>query len=114
MPKRPPTFKPPGYKGRKQANRDYDARRKCAPGRVLYNTYRWKKEVRPAILMRDPYCLRCAAKGIVTPSDTVNHKVRHKGDPTLFWDWNNLEGVCASCHNSDIKSEENEAQKINK
>ena len=36
----------------------------------------------------------------------VNHKTPHKGNLILFYDPNNLEAVCWSCHLGAIQSEE--------
>lgn len=105
MPKRLKTHQPPGHKTRKEANREYDQRRSEDAVRRLYHTSRWRA-LRAFILNRDPYCSRCDAKGISTPSDTVNHIVKAKDDPDRFYDETNLEGVCTPCHSSDIQREE--------
>ena len=39
-------------------------------------------------------------------ASVVNHKKRHKGDPELFFDPDNLESVCKPCHDGAIQSEE--------
>ena len=116
MPKLPPTHRPKGYKGRQQSNKDYDASRTGTPERLLYAKRRWRDKVRPVILARDPLCVRCLAEGRSTPSDTVNHIIPHKGNPELFWDMDNLEGVCASHHSRDIQREEQSltSSKVNK
>ena len=36
----------------------------------------------------------------------MNHKTPHKGNLILFYDPNNLEAVCWSCHLGAIQSEE--------
>jgi 5-methylcytosine-specific restriction endonuclease McrA len=37
----------------------------------------------------------------VTVADTVDHVKPHKGDVLLFWDADNLQSLCAACHNKD-------------
>lgn len=110
MPQKRKTHARPGQQTRKEKNAEYDKKRRDEnEGRKLYSLARWrhpKYGLRRHILDRDPWCARCALKGIVTHSDTVNHKVAHKGDPELFWDEANLEGVCSPCHSSDIQKEE--------
>ena len=109
MPKRIPTHRPRGQTPR-DAKRDHDrAREKNSPWRKWYRTARWAS-IRNMVLGRDPYCTRCNAQGVTTPSTVANHIKPHKGDYDLFWDMENLEGVCAPCHNSVIQSEERRAQ----
>ncbi|MFU1606582.1 HNH endonuclease [Sulfitobacter pontiacus] len=31
----------------------------------------------------------------------ADHTIRHGGDPLLFWDDQNLQCLCAPCHNSE-------------
>ena len=57
-------------------------------------------------LDQNPLCNPCLKSNIETPATIVHHKIEHKGDETLFWDWNNLEGVCASCHSGHIRVSE--------
>jgi 5-methylcytosine-specific restriction endonuclease McrA len=42
----------------------------------------------------------------VTAADTVDHVRPHKGDEVLFFDGNNLQSLCASCHNRHKQREE--------
>ena len=106
MPKKVKTHRPKGQPTRAEQNREYDARRRAEDEiRALYQTQQWRN-LRPLILDRDPYCKRCETNGIVTPSTTVNHIKRSREHPELFFDEDNLEGVCAPCHNSEIQREE--------
>jgi 5-methylcytosine-specific restriction endonuclease McrA len=61
----------------------------------LYASARWRKDLRPAILRRDPICVECHRYA----SDTVDHVKDHRGNLALFYDPKNLRGVCARCHN---------------
>jgi len=104
MPKKPPTH---GVKPLPERKREYDrGRRAEQPWRQWYTSARWKR-LRKFVLAREPYCPRCQVRdGRVVPADTVNHIKPHKGDPGLFWAVDNIEGVCASCHSSEIQREE--------
>jgi len=57
----------------------------------IYSTPRWRAE-RARFLRRNPRC-PCGAR-----SDTVDHIIRHRGDPVLFWDRANWQALCKRCH----------------
>lgn len=65
--------------------------------RRLYRTARWKA-IRAQKFAEDPACIDCAAEGRLTPWTDLDHRIPHRGDPVLFWDVDNLEGRCKSCH----------------
>lgn len=80
--------------------------------RKLYSAKPWR-ELRLKILLRDLYT--CQIKGCGVPlvagrsdprSAVVHHKQPHKGNLTLFYDHDNLEAGCWSCHSGAIQSEE--------
>lgn len=73
--------------------------------RRLYRTARWLK-LRAQKLAEEPLCERHKAKGKVVPATVVNHQEPHKGNTTLFYDYDNLESVCAECHDNVIATEE--------
>lgn len=67
----------------------------------LYKTPRWRK-LRPVIKARDfGLCQECKRRGIITKGSIVHHKVEARDDLSLFWDEENLELACASCHNKE-------------
>jgi len=106
MPKKTKTHRPPGQVTRKEQNAAYDARRAEDEVRRLYNTPRWRA-VRLIVLARDPFCVRCLAQGIATPSDTANHKDKGaRKHPERFYDLDVIEGVCTPCHSGEIQAEE--------
>ena len=63
--------------------------------RKWYGTKEWR-EPRRIALVRYPICTRCEHKSSVI----VDHKIPHKGDRQLFFDGNNLTGLCKKCHDS--------------
>lgn len=47
----------------------------------------------------------CKAIGRVTPANTVDHVVPHRGDVTLFWD-GELQSLCSTCHSAHKQAQE--------
>ncbi|GAH66471.1 unnamed protein product, partial [marine sediment metagenome] len=62
-----------------------------------YN-YRWQK-VRRMYLRENPLCVECLTLGIITPATVVDHIEPHRGDYEKFWDEDNMQSLCESCHN---------------
>jgi len=62
-----------------------------------YHTPRWRKE-RKAFLVDNPLCVLCKKRGKLTVATVVDHIKEHKWDYNLFWDINNWQSLCASCH----------------
>ena len=58
---------------------------------------RWRK-VRIAFLQRNPLCVECMRKGVLTPATVVDHIIPHRGDMSLFWDEENWQPLCKNCH----------------
>jgi len=80
--------------------------------RRLYQTKHWQV-LRRRVLLRDGYrcqhkgCGAILKRGVADPrSAVVHHKIPHKGDLDLFFDYNNLESVCWACHSGDIQQTE--------
>lgn len=71
----------------------------------MYDTARWRA-LRKAFLDEHPLCALCAKAGKIEAADTVDHVRPHKGDPILFWDWDNLQSLCAPCHDSIKRQQE--------
>jgi 5-methylcytosine-specific restriction protein A len=55
---------------------------------------RWRR-ARARFLRAHPLCVRCGAVATV-----VDHKVPHRGNPTLFWDEANWQSMCKPCHDA--------------
>src|SRR5262245_47547418 len=81
-------------------------RRADQPHQRWYGTARWKR-MRERQLKLQPLCRYCEAEGRVTVATTAEHKIPHRGDPTMFWDANNLQSLCTSHHSADKQAEEN-------
>nr|WP_281492405.1 HNH endonuclease [Wohlfahrtiimonas chitiniclastica] len=52
-------------------------------------------------------CVYCERNGIITAANVVDHIEPHRGDQALFWDRNNWQSLCSSCHSSIKQKEEN-------
>lgn len=93
------------------ARREYDLKRSQAPWRKWYHTARWKA-LRAQVMAIQPLCKMCEQVGKVESTAVVDHIKPHKGDPVLFWDWRNLQGLCAPCHDSGKQTEERKGHAI--
>lgn len=67
--------------------------------------YRWQR-AREEWLRAHPLCIMHRKLGRIVKGTVVDHKVPHRGDPTLFWDQANWQTLCASCHNAHKQSQE--------
>lgn len=50
-----------------------------------------------------PLCRFCLQRDDPVEADVVDHIIPHKGDVTLFFDPNNLQSLCKTCHDRDKK-----------
>jgi 5-methylcytosine-specific restriction endonuclease McrA len=76
--------------------------------RRLYKTSAWQS-LRDTQLSLHPLCLFCAANGRATIATVVDHIRPHRGDPSAFFDINNIQSLCDAypwrCH-SVVKQEQ--------
>jgi 5-methylcytosine-specific restriction protein A len=68
-------------------------------------TYAWQK-ARYAFLMEHPLCAECLRQGRNTPATCVDHIIPHKGNMDLFWDQDNWQALCDSCHSTKTAKED--------
>jgi 5-methylcytosine-specific restriction enzyme A len=78
-----------------------EAKRKTDP---RYHSHRWRK-LRAYVLAQEPLCRECRAKKIVTAATDVDHIVTARQDDSLFYDIDNLQPLCGSCHKSKSAKE---------
>jgi len=62
-----------------------------------YN-YKWQK-ARESYLKKNPLCIHCENEGKIKLAEVVDHIEDHKGDQVLFWNKENWQGLCTTCHN---------------
>jgi len=58
---------------------------------------KWRN-ARLRFLRENPLCVQCRKRGKLVPATVVDHKIPHRGDRQLFWDKNNWQPLCKSCH----------------
>jgi 5-methylcytosine-specific restriction endonuclease McrA len=67
----------------------------------LYHTTPWKR-ARLSVLIRDHYlCQVCRREGRLTAANTVHHKEHARDNIRKFFDEDNLEAICMSCHDKE-------------
>lgn len=66
---------------------------------------RWQK-ARKSYLEAHPLCVQCAKKGKYVRATVVDHIIPHRGDQKLFWDQNNWQSLCKSCHDKKTLTED--------
>lgn len=65
----------------------------------------WQKASR-AYLAEHPWCAECQRQGVRTPATEVDHRIPHKGNRQLFWDKENWQPLCHSCHSAKTARED--------
>lgn len=63
-----------------------------------YSKRIWTRRLRPAQLLREPFCRECAKRGIRTRATDVDHIDPFNGDWKKFTDPENLQSLCHACH----------------
>lgn len=71
----------------------------------LYRTARWR-QLRALVLADNPLCRDCLSRGRTIPATDVDHDVPHHGDVEIFWNRENLVGLCRSCHSRKTRAGE--------
>lgn len=68
---------------------------------------RWAR-ARVRFLADHPFCecQDCQREGKIIPSEVVDHRIPHKGDPVLFWDENNWQAMSKRCHDKKTVKED--------
>ena len=74
--------------------------------RAWYHLARWRVGRRPQVLAEQPFCVECRKEGRIEESTEVDHIIPHNGDPVLFWDPENLQGLCTSHHSQKTQREQ--------
>jgi len=91
---------------KRDRDRRHDAKRQGRkPWRNWYKRSAWLR-IRRRRLASDPLCAICFADGTVNGADTVDHMKPHRGDADLFFEFENTQSLCHSCHSSWKQSQE--------
>ena len=89
-------------------------RRGSAEYHGWYSLPVWTKDLRPAQLLREPWCRECAKRGVRTRATGVDHVRPHRGDWALFIDPANHQSLCKSCHDRKTAKEQAEERRKNR
>lgn len=68
-------------------------------------TSKWSKASKGYLLI-NPWCTECLKLGRYEAATETDHIIPHKGDMKLFWDKNNWQGLCHSCHSKKTAKED--------
>lgn len=105
MPEMPKTFRPSYLPSRHEQQRQHDSRRDQSEQRGWYKTARWQK-LKQRVHVRDLF--RCQETGVLCsgkyPADdspVADHIIEPDGDPSLFWDENNIRTVSKAYHDGE-------------
>lgn len=79
----------------------------------MYNTPEWTQQLRPAQLLREPWCCECAEQGNRVRATVVDHKKPHRGDWALFIDPQNHQSLCKHHHDAKTMRELNAKRREN-
>jgi 5-methylcytosine-specific restriction protein A len=107
MPIRSPIYRPIGQSNRQRA-KAYDQARSKDEARKWYRTAAWQdmrqRQLRDAPLCqsRDETLVQRSCGAIATD---VDHRRPHRGDRGLFFDPDNLQSLCKSCHSRKTRLE---------
>ena len=86
-------------------------RRVSAEYHSWYNLPVWTDDLRPAQLLREPFCRECAKLGIRTWATVVDHVEPHRGDWAKFIDSANHQSLCKRHHDKKTAKEMAEERK---
>lgn len=89
-------------------------RRVSAEYHGWYSLPVWTEDLRPAQLLREPWCRACAKRGVRTRATVVDHVTPHRGDWALFIDPANHQSLCKSCHDRKTAKEMAEERRKNR
>lgn len=86
-------------------------RRASAEYHGWYSLPVWTDDLRPAQLLREPWCRECARRGVRTRATVVDHVTPHRGDWQMFIDLANHQSLCKRCHDRKTAREQAEERR---
>lgn len=95
-----------GWCDRHRPPKRVSRRRVSAAWHDWYSRRIWTQRLRPAQLLREPFCRVCAAQGLRTRATVVDHIAPHRGDWALFVDEGNLQSLCKRHHDAKTAREQ--------
>lgn len=94
-----------GKKHTPPAKLDENGEKITSTKRTKIYGHKWR-QLREWVLRRQPLCKECEKRGKIEPATEVDHILKHGGDMKLFWDKNNLQGLCKKCHSAKTARED--------
>lgn len=91
------------YEAAKDSAKEYNQQRPWY--HAWYKSRRWR-EYRIKYLTFHPFCKQCEKEGRMTFATEVDHIIPFKGDVKLFWDEDNHQALCESCHSKKTAREQ--------
>jgi 5-methylcytosine-specific restriction protein A len=82
--------------------RAYEQRPSRQEDKNFYSSTPWLR-VRRSKLLMNPLCVECEGNGLVVAAKHVHHVIDRKQRPDLALDLENLQSLCAPCHNAKRK-----------
>lgn len=67
--------------------------------------WRWRN-ARVRFLRENPLCAMCSTVDSPTSATVVDHIIPHRNDEFLFWNEQNWQPLCASCHSRKTAAED--------
>lgn len=92
--------------GRKYCDEHRDIERNERPNAETRGYGREWQKARQNFLKRHLWCVRCKEKGKFVLATVVDHIKPHRGDERLFWDEENWQPLCKSCHDHKTMTED--------
>ena len=84
-------------------NQELDRERFRLPASQRGYGAKWRV-ARKRYLQQHPLCVECLAEHRIEPATVVDHIKPHRGDPVLFWDEGNWQGLCKIHHDKKTGS----------
>lgn len=79
----------------------YNRYKRDKEAKSFYDSRAWQR-CREVVLKRDNHlCQECLRHGRLTRATMVHHKQHYRTHKSLAYDADNLESLCASCHNRE-------------
>lgn len=96
-------------KRREQSRKNDMDHARSKGGSLIYDTRAWRRlsDKKKTV---DPFCEPCLKEGRHTIARIVDHIVEIKDDPSLAYNWDNLESMCHDCHNKKTRDEKDKRE----
>ena len=86
----------------RQYRKQQEYRQRSHEYAYLYNDQRWRGPdgIRQRRLSNEPLCRECKRHGIIRAASECDHIIMHKGNPDIFFNYEQTQSLCESCHSA--------------